>query len=369
MFRPVGTFDVIEGNGSSVAEIIDATVNAKQLVYTDAGKGKIGFVDISDPAHPKGQGTVPVGGEPTSLIVLDPLVLVGVNTSESYTDPSGKLVVMHRNTRQIVAIHELYGQPDSLALAPDRKRAAIVIENERDEGYNDGLLPQPPSGELLIVDLHCAAKNRQISKADLWPVASASDIYEGDDLEPEFVDINEQNEAVVSFQENDYLAIVDMVTGKILNHFSAGTVDLQNVDATEDDLIILDQNLTKRREPDSLAWIDDDSFATANEGDYEDKNGEEGGSRGFTIFNKDGTVEYESYEFFEHWLLSAGHYNEGRSENKVCEPEGADTGTFGGRRLLFIGSERCNAVGVYDVSDPGAPSRCRFCRPASSPKA
>jgi hypothetical protein len=37
MFRPVGTFDVIEGNGSSVAEIIDATVNAKQLVYTDAG--------------------------------------------------------------------------------------------------------------------------------------------------------------------------------------------------------------------------------------------------------------------------------------------------------------------------------------------
>ncbi|RPH96853.1 MAG: alkaline phosphatase, partial [Lysobacterales bacterium] len=121
LFWPVGTFDVIAGNGSDVAEILDVTINGKQIVYTDAGQGEIGFVDISDPANPVGQGTVDVGGDPTSLVVLDPLVLVGVNTSESYTNPSGKLVVVHRNTRQIVAEHELGGQPDSLALAPDRK--------------------------------------------------------------------------------------------------------------------------------------------------------------------------------------------------------------------------------------------------------
>jgi hypothetical protein len=34
LFRPVGTVDVIEGNGSSVAEIVDAPVNGKQLAYT-----------------------------------------------------------------------------------------------------------------------------------------------------------------------------------------------------------------------------------------------------------------------------------------------------------------------------------------------
>jgi hypothetical protein len=358
MFRPVGTFDVMEGNDSSVAEIIDVTVNGKQLVYTDAGNEEIGFVDISDPAHPKGQGTVVVGGEPTSLIVLDPLVLVGVNTSDGdYEHPNGKLVVVHRNTRQIVTEHDIGGQPDSLALAPDRKRAAIVIENERDEDHNDGLLPQEPSGKLLIVDLHGAAKNWKITEADLSPVADADDIYHGNDLEPEFIDINEHNEAVVSFQENNYLAIVDMVTGQTLNHFSAGTVDLENVDADEDDLIELDDNPTKRREPDSVAWIDNETFATANEGDYEDENGVEGGSRGFTIFNKNGNgdVEYESNSSHEHWLVSAGHYAEGRSENKGCEPEGADAGTYGGRRLLFIGSERCNAVGVYDASDPTSP--------------
>lgn len=173
LFQHVGTFDVMAGNGSGVAEIVDVTINGKQLVYTDSPGKAIGFVDISDPANPVGQGTVDVGGEPTSLVILDPLVLVGVNTSPDYVNSSGQLVVVNRNTRKIVAVHELGGQPDSLALAPDRKRAAIVIENERDEDLNDGLLPQLPSGKLLIVDLHGAAKKWVITEADLTPVAEA----------------------------------------------------------------------------------------------------------------------------------------------------------------------------------------------------
>jgi hypothetical protein len=348
LFWTVGTFDVITGNGSEVAEILDVTINGKQLIYTDAGKGEIGFVDISDPARPVGQGTLDVGGEPTSLIVLDPLVLVGVNTSDSFANPSGKLVVVHRNLRQIVAEHELGGQPDSLALAPDRKRAAIVIENERDEDENDGLIPQAPSGALLIVDLHGAAKNWKIMEADLAPVAAAA--FAGEDLEAEYVDINAQNEAVVSFQENNHLAIVDIVTGKTINHFPAGSVELNLLDTDDNDLIVLDGSLEKRREPDAVAWIDEDSFATANEGDYEDEFGDEGGSRSFTIFNQDGTVEYESAEEYEQWMAAVGHFLEGRADAKGCEPEGLDVGHYGGRTLLFVGAERCNAVGVYDVT-------------------
>jgi hypothetical protein len=158
-------------------------------------------------------------------------ILVGVNTSPDFDIPSGQLVVVHRNTRQIVAVHELGGQPDSLALAPDRKSAAIVIENERDEDENDGLIPQLPSGKLLIVDLRGAAKNWKITEADLSPVAAAA--FEGSDLEPEFVDINDQNEAVVSFQENNHLAVVDITTGKTFSQFSADSVPLNNVDTVE----------------------------------------------------------------------------------------------------------------------------------------
>ena len=211
-FQHVATFDVMAGNGSAVAEIVDVSRDGKQLIYTDAGNGEIGFVDITRPDKPLAQGVLVVGGEPTSLAILDPLVLVAVNTSESFVNPSGKLLVIDRKTRGIVAQYDLPGQPDSVALAPDRKRAAIVIENERDEDLNDGLLPQFPSGALLIVDLQGSASNWIISTADLSPVATNA--VDGSDLEPEFVDINERNEAVVTFQENNHIAIVDLRTAK-----------------------------------------------------------------------------------------------------------------------------------------------------------
>jgi len=350
-FNKVSTFDVIAGNGSGVAEIIDVSRNGKQLVYTDADTGSIGFINIKNVKNPIANGTVVVGGEPTSLVVRGRYVLVGVNTSESFTDPSGQLVVVDRKTRNIVAVHELGGQPDALSLAPNKKRLAIVIENERDEDLNDGLIPQTPdnpTGTLLIVRLKGAPSDWTISEADLSPVAAAAPA--GDDLEPEYVDINEEDEAVVTFQENNYLAIVDMKTGKVINHFSAGSAGIYKVDNKEEDLISFDTYLNKRREPDAVTWISNDVFATANEGDYEDESGDEGGSRSFTLFHQSGLINYESGESFEHWLASMGHYNEGRSENKGCEPEGIEAGKYGHRTLLFVGSERCNAVGVYDVT-------------------
>jgi len=347
LFAPIATFDVMAGNGSSVAEIIDASGNGKQLVYTDSDNEEIGFVDIKNPAYPMADGVVAVGGEPTSLVVRGRHVLVGVNTSASFTEPSGKLVVVDRNSRSIVAEYELGGQPDSIALSPNKRRAAIVIENERDEDLNDGLLPQYPSGGLLIVDLKGAVNSWDIFPADLSEVAYNA--VNGSDLEPEYVDINSRDRAVVTFQENNHIAVVDMRTGWTISEFSAGSADLQNVDTVEDDVITLDSNITRRREPDAVTWIDKDSFATANEGDYEDAQGEGGGSRGFTVFNIDGTVEFESAESFEHLLVSAGHYNESRSENKGVEPESVEFGKFGSQELLFVGSERSNAVGIYEV--------------------
>ncbi len=351
-FEPVATFDVIAGNGSAVAEIVDASPDGNQLAYTDADNEEVGFVDITDETNPVGQGTVAVGGEPTSLVIRDDLVLVGVNTSPSFVAPSGALAVIDRTTLSLVATIPVDGQPDSIALSPDGEWLAIVIENERDEDLGDGLIPQLPTGGLLIASLDGDPATWTPEAADLSPVAASA--FAGSDLEPEYVDINEANLAVVSFQENNHLAVVDVTTGTVVSEFSAGEVTLTDVDTEEEDLINLDSTITKRREPDAVSWIDHDSFATANEGDYEDADGNEGGSRGFTIFNVDGTVEYESAESFEHWLVSAGHYPEGRSENKGVEPEAVEFGTFGrranARDLLFVGSERGNAVGVYDVT-------------------
>ncbi|MFN7190209.1 MAG: esterase-like activity of phytase family protein, partial [Rhodospirillales bacterium] len=133
----------------------------------------------------------------------------------------------------------------------------------------------------------------------------------------------------------------------VVTHFSAGTVTLENVDATRDGVVRPVQRLENVvREPDAVKWLDDTRFVTANEGDYRN------GSRGFTIFRRDGTVEWDSGNFLEHLAIALGHYPELRSANRGNEPEGVEVATFDGERLIFVGSERASLVTVW--RDEGA---------------
>lgn len=352
-FNHVATFDVRD-NGTEVAEIVDVSKDAKSLVYTDSATGQVGFVDITDPTAPVAAGALAVGGEPTSVAVGSKYALVAVDTSDGDFDrPTGELHVIDVASRATVKTFPLGGQPDSTAISPDGRYAAIVLENQRDEDENDGLLPQPPPGQLVVIDLR--------GNPNWWPLRyvdfTSLSMTNADDPEPEFVDINQHNQAVVTFQENNHLAVLELSSGEIISDFSAGEVTLENIDATEDELgpqengiISLTETITRRREPDSVGWVDNGTFAIANEGDYEDENGDEGGSRGFTLFSKFGSLVYESGPTFEYASIRAGHYNEGRSANKGGEPEALETGRFRGRELLFVGSERANVIGVYDAT-------------------
>lgn len=366
-FGHVGTFTVADNlpagspaGTETSAEIIDVTRDGRTIVSTDSPTGRIGFVDITDPAAPKPKGSLDVGGEPTSVATAGLWSLVAVNTSDSFTNPSGELLVVNPSSQQIVKRIPLAGQPDSVAVSPDGRYAAIVIENERDEDLDDGLIPQAPAGTLQVLDLRGPFWNwhRQLRTVDLTGLAATAP----EDPEPEYVDINRRNEAVVSLQENNWLAIVDLRRAKVTRHFSAGSAKVEHVDATEEELgpqgaglIELTETIERRREPDAVHWIDDDTFATANEGDYEDVSGVEGGSRGFTIFSDRGKVVYESGSSFEHEVVRAGHFPEGRAENKGVEPEGLEVATFGRTTYLFVGSERGNVAGVYEVQRWRAP--------------
>ncbi|WP_203531130.1 esterase-like activity of phytase family protein [Pseudoroseicyclus tamaricis] len=329
------------------AEIIAASEDGMTLIYTDSPAGVVGLIDITDPANPAPLGQVEMdGGEPTSVAVFGGVAYIGVNTSESYTAPSGFLMALDMETEEEIARCDLGGQPDSIAASKDGAFIAVAIENERDEDLGDGRVGQMPAGDLVLVNtaengLDCDS----LSRVD---VTGLSDIAP-EDPEPEFVDINDAGEIVMTMQENNWLVVVS-ADGEVLNSFSAGTVDLTEIDATEDDAFSFTESLTDiPREPDAVNWIDNDHFATANEGDMD------GGSRGWSIFHKDGTLVYDSGNSFEHALIEIGHYPEGRSENKGVEPESIEFGTFNGTPMVFVGSERGSVVGVYDVTDPAAP--------------
>lgn len=326
----------------TVAEIVDVTPDGNTLVYTDAEVGVIGFVDITDAAAPAPLGVVELDGEPTSVAVLGDLAYAALNTSESFTEPSGLLIVIDIASQTIVSEYDLGGQPDSIAVSPDGAHVAIVIENERDEDLGEGEPPQLPGGFLVIFDVEDEALRTVdfTGVADLFP----------EDAEPEYVDINNEGIAVVTLQENNYIILVDISSGEIVNSFSAGTANLDQIDTEEEDLITLNSSLTDvPREPDAVNWISDSLFATADEGDLF------GGSRGFTIFNLDGEVVYAAGNSVEHIAARLGHYPEDRSGNKGSEPEGIAFGAYDSGDYLFVGLERASLVLVYNVEDPTAP--------------
>jgi alkaline phosphatase len=357
-FEQVGQHGV---GKDSAAEIV-ATDGADLLVYTNSEKGSVDFVNIADPSAPVAAGSIDVGGEPTSVAVAKGMAFVAVNTSKSYTEPSGKLLIIDIYTRDVLQETALAGQPDSIAVDVNNKFIAIAIENERNEDINGALIPQYPAGNLAIVDTL-----GNVKYVDLRGLASIAP----SDPEPEFVDINGLGEIVVTLQENNHIVIVDR-NGNIVNHFSAGLVDLNNIDTVKDGVYNPVNSLKNvRREPDAVKWIDDTHFATANEGDYKVKikgQAKRGGSRGWTIWNKDGTVVYESAESFETALAEAGYWPDKRAGKKGVEPESIEVTTIDGHRVVFVGAERANAVGVYDVSNLSAPKLLQILPTGKAPE-
>ena len=340
------------------AEIITATEDGQTLIYSDSPLGVLGMVDITDPRAPKALGNVDMGGEPTTAVVIGGFAFAGVNTSDSKATPSGKLVTVDLATRKVVAECDLGGQPDSVARAKDGSFLAVAIENERDEEVNDGDLPQAPAGFVVKLPVTGGAMDcAGLQKIELTGLVDVA----GDDPEPEYLSVNDAGEIVLSLQENNALVVIG-ADGKGVTQFSAGAVNLVGIDTKKDGMLDFTGKMDAVvREPDAVEWIDADHFVTANEGDWK------GGARGFTIWNRDGSVVFEAGASLEREIAALGHYPDKRNK-KGAELESVKLADFGGRKLLFVAAERASLVAVYDLADLAAPKLLQLLPSGISPE-
>jgi hypothetical protein len=356
-FERIGTFIVCENTScdrnsveETVAEITTVSKDGRTLIYTDSPQNVIGFVDIANPSKPKALGVVHVGGEPTSVATVGKYAIVGVNTSDDFISPSGHLAVFDVAACLAsiggctpVAKLDMEGQPDSVAVSPDQRYAAVAVENERDEDVTvdgvEGGLPQLPAGHLAVVDIKGKPQDWKVRIVELTGLTG----YAPEDPEPEYVAINRFNIAAVTLQENNRIVLVHLPSGKVVRHFGAGAVTLQNIDTKDNSVIEFNGSLNGvAREPDSIAWLDEQRMVTANEGDLF------GGSRGFSIFDATGRVRFDAGNSFEYLAAKHGHYPESRADAKGAEPEGLTVGRYGRDQFIFVGSERANFVAVYE---------------------
>lgn len=359
-------------NDPAVAEISTVTPDARTVIYTDAAGKRVGFVDITDPGHPKPAGTVAVDGEPTSVKAIGNHILVVVDTTDGqFTSPSGKIVVLDATSHQVLRNIALSGQPDSIDITPDGKVGVIAMENQRDEEAKPGTgsgggkagkkgdLPQLPPGDLAKIDLSGKVADWKVDHIALTGLAG---IDTPSDPEPEFVSISPDGRtAAVTLQENNAVVLLDLASKKI-RHFSAGSATVPGVDTTRDSVISLDRTVTAPREPDAIGWVDANHVAIANEGDWK------GGTRGWSIFDTDGRLVWDAGNSFEYEAIRHGQFPEDRAGKKGTEPEGLAVATYGGTPYVFVGSERGNFVNVYDASDPAHPKFVQLLPSSNGPE-
>nr|WP_272211026.1 hypothetical protein [Marinicella sp. W31]MDC2876925.1 hypothetical protein [Marinicella sp. W31] len=247
-------------------------------------------------------------------------------------------------------------------MSPDGSIVAIAIENERDEDLNDGVIPQMPAGDLVIIALKDGAADCATTKH--VAMTGFAEMTAPSDPEPEFIDINDDNEIVVTLQENNGLVIVDGNTGEVKNHFSAGTVDLTGIDTEKDGKLDFTGSLTGiPREPDTVKWLDNDRFVIANEGDYK------GGSRGFSIFSDAGELLYEAGASFERAVAAIGHFLTSVRARRVSSRKASSPARLATKTTFSSCPSVVLSWASTTITSRRLPNWFSFCRPGSLRKA
>ncbi|WP_157592568.1 hypothetical protein [Solirubrobacter soli] len=320
----------IAGGSSTVPEIVDVSPDGRTLVST-LGEAGFAWIDLTDPTAPKLLERQTPGGHITSVNVTPDGKYLLV-TAKSALGTGSYLAAYDMATHARLRSFAIPDGPDGVAISPDGRYAVIAIENETDRST-------PGSLVIFTLDGPPATWAREQVPVVLDPSFAA---YR--DPQPEFVDIAADNVAIVSLQENNGYALLDVAHARITKTFSAGETD----QLTLDDGTAFDVPFTAPREPDEVVWTRDGQHAlAANEGEGGD------GGRSISVLDRTGATVWDSGNAFDKALAERGQYPIGRS--KGSEPEGADAGTIAGVDWAIVGAERGNAVEFYDITDPVAP--------------
>ncbi|HEY9878801.1 MAG TPA: hypothetical protein V6D29_10115 [Leptolyngbyaceae cyanobacterium] len=357
--------------GGAVAEIISASPDGATLAFTNAGDKQIGFIDIRDVQAPEALGTVDVSGlgEPTS-VAITPNSQYAIAAILAEGDNPGLLIFIDPTTRELVGQLQLPGVgPDSVAITPDGSKVVVAIEDEEDTDNLPGKRP----GSIAIATINYANPSQSTVTSVSLDLSTVEGVNYAADVQPEFVAISPDGQtAAVTLQENNAIALIDLATAQVTRLFSAGTVVHNQADLTDDDNAQFNQAFTGRREPDSIAFSPDGRYLiTANEGDTSlESFGDDvwSGGRGWSIFDLDGNVVYESGASLEMLAAQQGMYPDDRSEKRGIEVEGATVATIGGNPLAFVASERGSFVAAYDISKVESPQLVGFMATGDSPE-
>ncbi|MEX1365832.1 MAG: choice-of-anchor I family protein [Nannocystaceae bacterium] len=288
-YAPEPLSDLFDEGAAEIAAFDPVT---QSLFVTNGMTGSIDVIDLSDATMPTFvQALSPADpglGSPTSVAVSDGVVAASV---PSATDAQpGQVVFFDVDGTELSSV-TVGALPDMVTFSPDGTLVLTANEGEP-TGYLGG--DEDPEGSVSIIDVSggvLGVTAMDVSTAGFGALTMAdidattrvfgpgSTIAE--DLEPEYVAVSgDSTTAWVSLQENNALAIVDLVAGTVTDVVGLGLVDhsMTGLDASDQDdaIDIATAPVFGMRQPDAIAAFEiggSTYVATANEGDARDYGG------------------------------------------------------------------------------------------------
>lgn len=277
----------------SATEISAFDPASQSLLQINGDTSAVDILSLANPTNPTlvtslDLGSFGIPGSPTSVAVQGGIAAVSVANDDDALPGSVAFVDINAAvpTPVIIGVGVL---PDSLAFTPDGNFVVVANEGEPVGDDNDDLIVDP-EGSISVVDISggiAGLTQANVATADFSAFNGQEDalrsagirIFPGNrasqDLEPEFVTISpDGGTAVVTIQENNALAFVDIATATVTSLISLGTSDSPFDPSNEDGGIsIADQPALRFLQADGIDAFDiggETFYIVANEGDGRD---------------------------------------------------------------------------------------------------
>ncbi|RZL47943.1 MAG: alkaline phosphatase [Pedobacter sp.] len=434
-FKEVAMFDL---GGVTAAEISTYDPSTKKLfVVSNDGGTKVEVLDMSAyPTITKSKTLLyPNNAGINSVAVSNGLLAIALNGT--ITTANGDVVILKTSDLSEVKKITVGAMPDMVTFSPDGNYIISANEGEPNDAYTID-----PLGSISIIDIK---NNYAIKTLDFTGfegdkvklMAAGLRVYGpnaslAQDIEPEYVAVSpDSKKAFVTLQENNAVAEVDLMVGKITKITPLGTRDIslaENAwDVSDDEkrgkkiqletwpikafylpdaiahFAVNDNNyLALACEGDTRAWkgfdeearvkslkLDPTKFPNAatlqldanlgrltitksfgdadGDGDFDELYAT--GGRCLSIINATtGQLIANIGKDLEQRVIDAGKYDDTRSDNKGVEVEGVTVAKVNGKTLAFIGMERVDMVAVYDVSMPATPKFVQLFETGDAPE-
>lgn len=282
-----GVFD------ESAAEIPAYDAATRRLFVVNGFDRTLDVLDISDPSNPVKTGAIAVsdiGAAANSVASFGGVIAAAIEANEK-TD-RGFVTFYNAATLKLISRVRVGALPDMLTFTPDGRHVLVANEGEPNDDYTID-----PEGSVSVIDVrdirHPSVRTADFRRFDT-PARKQALVDQGvrifgpgarvaQDLEPEYIAVAPTgNQAYVTLQENNAIALIDVDRARIVEIRALGSKDHSlpgnGLDPSDEDggPAIAKWPVQGMAMPDAIAAFGiagERYLITANEGDARDYDG------------------------------------------------------------------------------------------------